>query len=876
MDVNSIVAKLMQVESQPLTQLDKKATDIQAKLSAYGTLKGALSSFQSAMQNLASPAAFQSVAATSSNTDTLSGTATTQAVAGNYAINVTQLAQAQTLASRGVVSTSAAIGVGTSTVVSFQLGSISGGVFGQAGTTLANSVASSGIATGALSINGTTIDTSAATKSARLLADAINAKSVSSGVTAKVQAATSGATLFSGFGDIDTSGGGSYSLSVGGVQLASQAGGVAAGAGITAASLDAILAGSNATTQALTDAGISFSGSAAAGTLQFTAADGSNITLSESVSGSVNGGIGTDSASANTGSSRLFMGAVTLASATATPITIGGGNPALAGFTAGTAGSYIGASYAQDGSQISGSITIDSSNNNLAGIRDAINKANIGITATIISDGSATPNHLVLTSNKTGANAAIRISVSGSGGNPADPAIESLLAYDPGGAQNLTQNTAAQSTALTVNGIPVTSSSTSVNGAIQGVTLNVSKTGSANLNVAVDTKSITSNVGNFVKAYNDLNAQIKNLTGYDADTKKGGVLLGDSTVQSVQSSVRRALTTAITGGAGNLSNLSQVGVSFQKDGSLTLDTGKLNTAISKNFKDIASLFAAIGSATDSLVNYTSSSAATKPGSYAINVSHLATAASITSENPLAASTTIAADTVWNVTLNDSTPSVASNTAQVTIPQGTYTASQLATLLQSAINGASNFSGSGTTVTATIDSSGKLVLATSKFGSVTNLALSGVSGSAVSDLFGSATPVAGTDVAGTIDGAAVTGSGQFLTGAAGSGAEGLKIEITGGSTGDRGFINFSQGYAHQIGSLLDGFLSTDGFINSKTDGLNKSIKDINKQKDSFNDKLADIEKRYRAQYTALDTSIASLNKTASFLTQQFAALSKSSG
>ncbi|UUZ57315.1 hypothetical protein LP419_28895 [Massilia sp. H-1] len=54
---------------------------------------------------------------------------------------------------------------------------------------------------------------------------------------------------------------------------------------------------------------------------------------------------------------------------------------------------------------------MDASNNSLQGIRDAINKANVGVTATIVSDGSATPNHLVLTSTKTGAASSMKISV---------------------------------------------------------------------------------------------------------------------------------------------------------------------------------------------------------------------------------------------------------------------------------------------------------------------------------------------------------------------------------------------------------------------------------------------------------------------------------
>ncbi len=209
---------------------------------------------------------------------------------------------------------------------------------------------------------------------------------------------------------------------------------------------------------------------------------------------------------------------------------------------------------------------------------------------------------------------------------------------------------------------------------------------------------------------------------------------------------------------------------------------------------------------------------------------------------------------------------------MTIPTGNYTPSELASLLQSTINASTNFVSDG--VSVSIDGSGKLVVSSSRYGSAANVGITSLTGTDVADVFG-ASPVAveGLDVEGTIAGSPVTGSGRFLTGALGTDAEGLKVEITGGATGDRGTVSFSQGYAHVLSALAAGFLGSTGTINGRTTGLNATIKDIAKQKDTFNDRLTDIEKRYRAQYTALDTSISSLNATSSFLTQQFAALAK---
>lgn len=879
LDVDSIISKLMQVEAAPLANFDKKAAAVNAKISAYGSLSGSLAAFQGALSALSTDAAFKSVTAQSNNTDVLVGSASAKTVPGTYKINVTQVAQAQTLVSSGVVSSTSTVGVGISTRVTFKLGSLSGGQFGVAAGALGGSVAANGITAGALTINGTAIATDSSTKTSKLLADAINAKASTTGVSATATTSTS-ATLFGAsgattFGDVDTSGTGTYSLTVGGVEIAAQADGIAAGGGVTAASIDATLAGNNATTTALAAAGITFTGTAADGTLRFFSAAGADIAIDEVVTGTVNGGIGTDSATANDGSSLTASAELVLTNTTGSPISIGGSNPALAGLTAGQVGSYLDSTFTQEGSESSGSVVIDSTNNTLQGIRDAINKGNFGVTATIVSDGSATPNHLVLTSTKTGAKSTMQISLAGSGGGAADPALEALLSYDAGGTQNMRQTTAAQDTLLTANGVQVQSSNNTITGAIEGVTLTIGKVGAASLVVQQDSSNAKGNVSTFVKAYNDLFKSIKELSGYNPETSKGGPLLGDSTIQSLQASLRRQMGTSIVGLSGTFSSLSQVGISFQKDGTLTVDNSKLDKAIKNNLEDITGLFAAIGKTSDQLVAYTQAGSKTKPGTYGLTVTQLATQGSFTGTAAIGGATVVAANTTWTVRLNDTDPPKSSNSATVTIPAGTYSASQLATVIQSAINGNSTFSADGKSVTAAIDSNGMLVLTSKDYGSVSKVQLSSITGSTVDEIFGAGGVAAtGVDVGGSLGGFPVTGSGQFLTGAAGSPAEGLKVEITGGALGDRGTVSFSQGYGHQLKSLADSFLGANGLIKGKTDGLGSTVKTLNKQKEDFAGKLEAIEKRYRAQYTALDTAIASLNSTSSFLTQQFAAMAKS--
>jgi len=127
LDVNNIVTQLMNVEKQPLTLLDQKEASFQAQLSAYGTLRGALSSFQSAVSGLDSLSTFQGITAKAADSSIVSASATTSSAAGAHDIDVTQLAQAQSLLAVGQASTSATIGSGTTTTLTFDFGTISGG-----------------------------------------------------------------------------------------------------------------------------------------------------------------------------------------------------------------------------------------------------------------------------------------------------------------------------------------------------------------------------------------------------------------------------------------------------------------------------------------------------------------------------------------------------------------------------------------------------------------------------------------------------------------------------------------------------------------------------------------------------------------------------
>jgi len=449
-----------------------------------------------------------------------------------------------------------------------------------------------------------------------------------------------------------------------------------------------------------------------------------------------------------------------------------------------------------------------------------------------------------------------------------DATLSNLLSQDPANntGQKLAEVTTAKDANFTVNGVAVTSSSNTASSAISGVTLNLlgATTSPVNVSIAQNTSAIGTSIQSFVSAYNGLNSVLQSSSSFNAATGTGAILQGDYSVISLQSQLHAVLNTQVSGISGSITSLADVGVTFQKDGTLGVDTAKLNTAISGNFSGIASLLSTVGSATDTLVSYNASTSSTVPGNYAVNVTSLASKGSTVGNfNLNAAPTVIAANTTINAIVNGTSASVA-------LSAGTYNATQFATMIQSAINGTSAFA--GLTVAASINGSGFLNIMSSLYSSASNISVTSNTGTPVSAFMGTATNAAGSDVAGSIGGVATTGSGQYLTATVGN-PSGLQVLINGGATGARGTVNFSHGYAYTLNQLATSMLGTGGLLDGATTGLNSSITDLNKQEAALNVRLTALQASYTKQFTALDVSLSNMNSTSTYLTQQLANLPK---
>jgi len=236
-------------------------------------------------------------------------------------------------------------------------------------------------------------------------------------------------------------------------------------------------------------------------------------------------------------------------------------------------------------------VAIDSTDDSVAGIASAINSAsnNPGVTATVVtgSDGA----HLVLSSSMTGAANTIQVSETDGGGALA------ALTYDSGNTTHYTQEAAAQDASFSVAGVPYTSPSNTVSDALTGVTLTLlgtTATGTpATLTVANDTATIQSNIQNFVAAYNTLESTLSGLGSYDATTGTAGALQGNPLLTQTQNQVKSALYSLV--GSSNYNSLASVGITTNSDGTLSLNSTTLATALSGNFTAVSQLFSSSSS-----------------------------------------------------------------------------------------------------------------------------------------------------------------------------------------------------------------------------------------------------------------------------------------
>lgn len=518
-------------------------------------------------------------------------------------------------------------------------------------------------------------------------------------------------------------------------------------------------------------------------------------------------------------------------------------------------------------------ITIDSSNDTLQGLANAINEADAGVSAGVIDTGSGY--QLVLSAEETGTANAVSISVSGdSDGSDTDHQGLSRFAFNSNMEANagLQETIAATDAVMSINGVTVTRSVNSFDDVVSGLSFTLSGTGSSIIRVEQDYGSVADRVQAFVDQYNALQTTIDSLSGYDSGTGTGGLLTGDSTVRAVRNQLRQVLTGIVSGlEDAAVRSLADVGITTNYEtGWLDFDRETFIQKLEQYPDDVTALFAEQGRPTDSQVEFVRSGVDTEPGTYEINVTRAATRGTLTGSAPLSGLTIDNSNDLLALEVNGEIP------VNLHLTHRTYaSAEDLLAEIQAQLDSNTALGASGVSVQASLDDSGRLVFTSSEYGSDSSVILV-TAGDAAAFGLDNAEAVSGVDVAGTIGGLAAEGDGQVLYVSSGSGGpSGIQVRILGEETGYRGAINFVQGIGETAVDLITSMVGADGLFTAKTDSLNSELERIAESQAALEERMEAYRARLVAQFTAADSLISQLNTTGDYVSQQLAALAPGS-
>lgn len=518
-------------------------------------------------------------------------------------------------------------------------------------------------------------------------------------------------------------------------------------------------------------------------------------------------------------------------------------------------------------------ITIDGSNNTLEGIANAINsEKGLGVNASVIDTGSGYK--LVLSSQESGLENSIKISVDDDDLGDGDATGLSQFAYNDTD-KNLTQTIAAADASLKVNGVGITRASNNVSDVVDGLTLNLSATniGSpAIVNISQDTEAVAERVQEFVDKFNELQAIVTELTEFnESNTNESGLLLGDSTVRNVINQTKNIIGRVVPGlENASVRTLAEVGITTDKDtGQFNFNKSVFTAALKDSPQDVTALFSEQGRVSDSQTNFVSSGINTKAGTYSVEVTQMATQGNFSGAKDVSAGVTINPDNDnFKIKVNGV------ESASIVLTNKTYTQAELIEELQAKINSDANLKAAGQSITVGVDN-GNLVFTSKTYGSASKVEFTAVDTNTLADLgVGVAAGVDGLDVVGKINGVDATGVGRQLRAATGDDSDGILIEITGGTVGDRGNVTFINGVSDQLVDLFNGFLGAEGTITTRIDGFNEQLENIALERLNLDDRLKSLRERLAIQFTAADILVSQLNSTQDFLKAQLASLSSS--
>ena len=221
-------------------------------------------------------------------------------------------------------------------------------------------------------------------------------------------------------------------------------------------------------------------------------------------------------------------------------------------------------------------ITVDYTNNSYSGLAAAINASGSGVTARVVTDQSGT--RLVL-KGETGLDNDFTVAVA----DAADGTVLKGLAWDNGvSPSTMTSNSEPQNAKITLDGQQYEYASNSIDSAIPYLRIDIAKVSapgtSVTLSMTQPTAGLSDLLKEFVSAYNTLSKALATATSKGTDSSNAGVLNGVSAVRDMQRQLS-ALTSTPLASTGTFRTLADIGITTNRDGTLSLDSARLAAAM---------------------------------------------------------------------------------------------------------------------------------------------------------------------------------------------------------------------------------------------------------------------------------------------------------
>jgi flagellar hook-associated protein 2 len=436
-------------------------------------------------------------------------------------------------------------------------------------------------------------------------------------------------------------------------------------------------------------------------------------------------------------------------------------------------------------------------------------------------------------------------------------------------------------------GTPLTveSSSNTVSGIIEGITLNLHKADPSSVvtvDVGADTESMKEAVTKFTDRYNKLVEFFNKQFSYDSEEREeGGALFGSSYALRISESLRSKMSGMVFTADNYYNNLPSIGITTDTDGTLSVDAARLQEVLEEDPGKVADIFSTSGSSTDTNIEFMLASADTRPShlvsddGYEVNITVAASRAemegsSITSPGGGSPIVIDSSNNTLKMKVNGTEGS------EITIAEGSYTSgSDLAEAIENAVNSDSELEGNPIEVRFVDEGGGNghFVFNTEEYGSSSTIEFLDTTGDSIYTDIGVTTGhySRGTDVAGTINGEEATGNGQFLTGSDGNEyTDGLRLKVT--LTRDQlisqgssqGRVIVSTGIGSRVTDYINDITAEDGAIASRVDGLEAKEDSMNEYIESIKERIEKKKSRLTAQFLNLETAISGFQSQESFI------------